>query len=49
MLSCRDLTAVAAEAGRLDSLAAPIHVAFETQVAAIIAAMVLNRNRRELS
>jgi hypothetical protein len=48
MLRCREFTPVAAGAGRLDSLAAPILVEFETQVAAMIAGMLLNRNRREL-
>ena len=48
MLRCREFTPVAAGAGRLDSLAVPILVDFETQVAAMIAGMLLNRNRREL-
>jgi hypothetical protein len=48
MLRCREFAPVAARAGRLDSLAALIPVEVETQVAAMIAAMVLNRSRSEL-
>jgi hypothetical protein len=48
MLRCREFTPVAARAGRLDSLAAPIPVEVETQVTAMIAAMVLNRSRSQL-
>jgi hypothetical protein len=48
MLRCRELTPVAAGAGRHDALAAPIPVELETQMAAMIAGMVLNRNRKEL-
>jgi len=48
ILRYREFTPVAADAGRHDSLAAAIPVQLETQVAAMIAGMVLNRNRREL-
>jgi hypothetical protein len=48
MLRCREITLVVADAARHDTLAAPIAVQLETQVAAMIAAMVLNRSRREL-
>ena len=48
MQRCREFAPALADAGRLHTLAAPIPVAFETQVAAMIASMVLNRSRREL-
>jgi hypothetical protein len=48
ILRYREFTPVVADAGRHDTLAAPIAVPLETQVAAMIAAMVLNRSRREL-
>jgi hypothetical protein len=48
ILRYREFTPVVADAGRHDTLAAPIAVQLETQVAAMIAAMVLNRSRREL-
>jgi hypothetical protein len=49
MQRCREFTPLLADAGRHDTPAAPIPVEVETQVAAMIASMVLNRNRRELS
>jgi hypothetical protein len=42
----REFTAVIADAGCHATLAAPIPVSLETQVAAMIAAMILNRHRR---
>ena len=48
LLRCREFAPVAAAAGRNDSLAARFPVQLDTQVAAVIAGMVLNRNRREL-
>ena len=46
ILRCRDFAPVVADAGRRDTLAAPIPVELETRVAAMIAAMILNRSRR---
>jgi len=48
ILRCREFSPVVADADRHDTLATPIAVQLETQVAAMIAAMVLNRSRREL-
>lgn len=48
ILRYREFTPVAADAGCHDSLAVPIPIPLQTQVAAMIAGMVLNRNRREL-
>ena len=45
MLGCRQITPLVADAGRCDTSARPIPVPVEAQVAAIIAAMVLNRSR----
>jgi hypothetical protein len=46
MQRCREFTAVIADAGCRATLAAPIPVSLETQVAAVIAAMIFNRSRR---
>jgi Na+-transporting methylmalonyl-CoA/oxaloacetate decarboxylase gamma subunit len=48
MHRCREFAPIVADAGRHNRFAAPIPAKLETQVAAIIAAMVLNRSRREL-
>jgi len=48
MQRCREFTPVVADAGRHDTLGTAIPFELETQVAAMIAAMVLNRSRREL-
>ena len=48
ILRYREFAPVAADTGCHDSIAAPILVDLETQVAAMIAGMILNRNRREL-
>jgi hypothetical protein len=47
ILRCREFRPVVAHAGCHAMLDAPIPVELETQVAAMIAAMVLNRSRRE--
>lgn len=49
ILRCREFSPVVVDAGRHDTLATPIAVPpLETQVAAMIAAMILNRSKREL-
>ena len=48
MQQCREFAPVVADASRHNTLAAPIPVEVKTQVAAMIAAMVLNRSRRVL-
>ncbi len=48
MQRCRDFAPALADAGRPITLAVPIRVEVETQVAAMIASMVLNRSGREL-
>jgi Na+-transporting methylmalonyl-CoA/oxaloacetate decarboxylase gamma subunit len=45
---CREFTPIVADEGCHTTFAAPIPVELETQVAAIIAGMVLNHSRREL-
>lgn len=47
ILRYRDFAPVVADAECSDTLAAPISVKLESQVAAMIAAMVLNRCRKE--
>jgi hypothetical protein len=48
MQRCREVAPVVADAGGRPTLAALLPVGVETQVAALIAAMVLHRSRREL-